>query len=252
MGEQAMGQWQRALIIGASSGMGQALAEELGRQGAQVALVARRTDALERIAQGIGPEQAHVYAHDVREFDAVPALFQQITHDLGGLDLVIYAAGILPHSAPDSYDTAQDIDVLATNLLGAVAWLNEAAARFARTRQGTIIGISSVAGDRGRRANPVYGASKAALSTYLESLRNRLTVRGVAVITIKPGYVATDMLAGTRTPRFLPVIPPDRAAREILAAAAAHRQVAYVPPVWGSIMRVVRAIPSGIFRRLNM
>lgn len=247
-----MAQWQRALVIGASSGIGRALAEELGRRGAVVALVARRGDELERVAQVIGPEQAHVYPHDVREFDVVPTLFQQITHDLGGLDLVIYAAGILPQSKHDEYNTALDMDVLATNLLGAVAWLNEAAARFTRTRQGTIIGIGSVAGDRGRRANPVYGASKAALATYLESLRNRLTVRGVSVITIKPGYVATDMLRGARTPRFLPVIPPVRAAREILAAAAARRQVAYVPPVWGRIMRVVRAIPSGIFRRLNV
>ncbi len=247
-----MAQFQRAIVVGASSGIGLALAEELAREGAQVALVARRADALEEAAQRIGAEHARAYPHDVTDRAAVPALFQQITHDLGGLDCIIYAAGIMPPVKLDGYDTAQDAEVIETNLLGAFAWLNEAAARFSRTRQGTIIGISSVAGDRGRRANPAYGASKAALDAYLESLRNRLSVKGVHVITVKPGYVATPMLKGAKTPRFLPVIPPQRAAREILAAAGRDQQIAYIPAVWGPIMRLVRAIPSRLFRRLNV
>lgn len=244
--------FQRAMVVGASSGIGLALAEELARRGAQVALVARRADALERAVQAIGPERARAYVHDVAQRDVVPALFQQITHELGGLDAIIYAAGSMPHTAPDGYDTAQDAAVIETNLLGAFAWLNEAAARFAHTHQGTIIGISSVAGDRGRRGNPAYATSKAALTTYLEALRNRLAVRGVTVVTIKPGYVATDLLAGEKIPRFLPVIPPDQAAREILDAAMKGQAVAYVPAVWGPIMRLVRAIPSRLFRRLNI
>ena len=97
-----------------------------------------------------------------------------------------------------------------------------------------------------------YGASKAALDSYLESLRNRLTVKGVRVVTIKPGYVATPLLKGVRTPRFLPVISPDRAAREILAAAEHDQQTAYIPAVWGPIMRLIRALPSRLFRRLNI
>jgi decaprenylphospho-beta-D-erythro-pentofuranosid-2-ulose 2-reductase len=247
-----MTNYKRAIVVGASSGIGLALAEELARRGAQVALVARRAEALERAVQAIGPERAHAYVHDVTDRDAVPALFQQIAHDLGGLDVIIYAAGIMPHAALAGYDTAQGAEVIATNLLGAFAWLNEAAARFARTRQGTIIGISSVAGDRGRRGNPAYAASKAGLTTYLEALRNRLAVKGVTVVTIKPGYVATPLLASEKIPRFLPVIPPERAAREILDAASRGQAVAYVPAVWGPIMWLVRAIPSRLFRRLSV
>ncbi len=247
-----MAHFERALIVGASSGMGQALATLLARRGAQVALVARRETELAQLQQTLGAARARYYVHDVRQRDEIPALFQRIAHDLGGLDLVIYAAGILPESPPETYDTGQDAEVLAINLLGAVAWLNEAAARFAQTGSGTIIGISSVAGDRGRRANPAYGASKAALTTYLEALRNRLTVKGVTVITIKPGYVATPMLAGAKIPAFFPVISPDRAAQEIMAAAIRKQQVAYVPGVWGPLMGLVRSIPSRIFRRLNV
>ena len=247
-----MPQFQRALIIGASSGIGLALARALAAEGAQVALVARRAAELARVVSEIGPERAHAYPQDVTRLDDIPALFQGIAHDLGGLDLVVYAAGILPDQPNDRYDTATDAQIIATNFTGAVAWLNEAAARFARTHDGTIIGIGSVAGDRGRRGNPVYGASKAALAAYLESLRNRLAARDVTVVTVKPGYVATPMLAGAQIPRFLPVIPPDRAAREILAAAARGSVVAYVPSVWGPIMRLIRFIPSRAFRRLNV
>jgi decaprenylphospho-beta-D-erythro-pentofuranosid-2-ulose 2-reductase len=247
-----MPQFRRAVIIGASSGIGLALARALAANGTQVALVARRAAELDHAVSEIGPERAHAYPHDVTQTDEIPALFAAIAHDLGGVDLVVYAAGILPEQPNDAYDTTMDEQIIAINFTGAVAWLNAAAARFARTRDGTIIGIGSVAGDRGRRGNPIYGATKAALAAYLESLRNRLAVRGVTVVTVKPGYVATQMIAGAKTPRFLPVIPPEQAAREILAAAARGGVVAYVPPVWGTIMRVIRAIPSRVFRGLNV
>lgn len=247
-----MGTFQRAIIIGASSGMGAALAERLVAQGTRVALVARREAELAQIQARLGAERCLIYAHDVQQREAIPTLFQRIAHDLGGVDLVIYAAGILPDVGPGEYDTATDMAVLDINLLGAVAWLNEAASRFTRTREGTIVGIGSVAGDRGRRGNPVYGASKAALAAYLESLRNRLSVKGVTVVTIKPGYVATPMLAGAKISKFFPVIAPDRAARDILAAAMRKQSVVYVPAFWGPIMALVRAIPSRLFRRLNI
>ena len=247
-----MTQFQRAIIIGASSGMGEALAAQLVAQGAYVALVARREAELARIQTQLGAEHCACYVHDVQDREKIPAIFQQIAHDMGGVDLVIYAAGIMPDVGKDEFNTALDVEILTINLLGAVAWLNEAAARFARTGNGTILGISSVAGDRGRRANPAYATSKAALTTYLEALRNRLSVKGVTVITIKPGYVATPMLAGAKISKLFPVIPADRAAREILAAAAHKQQVAYVPAVWRPIMGMVRAIPSRLFRRLNI
>jgi short-subunit dehydrogenase len=234
--------------------MGEALARQLAREGCQVALVARREDELKRVAEAIngqaGATLARVYPHDVREFECVPSLFQQIARDMGGLDMVIYAAGVMPRIAEDEYDFAKDRLTVEVNLLGAIAWLNQAAQRFARAKSGVIVGISSVAGDRGRRGNPVYSASKAALNTYLESLRNRLGREGVAVVTVKPGPVDTPMTQGLdKLPLMIPV---EKAAAAILKAARRRAHTVYVPGVWRSIMFVIRHVPSFLFQRQNV
>jgi short-subunit dehydrogenase len=248
--------WERAIVVGASSGIGRSIAERLAAQGVAVSLIARRVEALTEICDGInaraGHTQAWSYPADVRSAQDVPALFQKIVTVMEGLDLIVYASGIQPVVGPDEYPTSEDLDTIATNFSGAVAWLNEAAARFGRDRAGTIIGISSVAGDRGRRGSPVYAATKAALATYLEALHNRLASRGVTVTTVKPGFVATPLLAQFPTPPFVPVAQPDVAAKEILAAAEAGRRVVYVPSWWRWIMLVVRSIPAPIFQRLNV
>jgi NAD(P)-dependent dehydrogenase (short-subunit alcohol dehydrogenase family) len=199
-----------------------------------------------------GGESALTFVHDVRDVQAVPDLFQEIATRLGGLDLVVYAAGIMPPVGPEEYPTTNDLAVIEANFAGAVAWLNQAANRFGRARAGTIVGISSVAGDRGRLGNPVYNASKAGLDTYLEALRARLARRGVTVLTAKPGYVRTALIEGVALPRSLPVISAERAAELILKAAAEGERVAYVPGWWRLIMTVVRAIPAPIFERLNL
>jgi len=241
--------WKRAIIVGASSGMGEALARALLADGCRVALVARRGERLRTLAREAGGDEALVYAHDVTDTPAVPALFDRIAHDLGGLDLIIYAAGIMPHVSPDEYDSAKDAGIIAANFTGAVSWLNEAARRFEKAGEGTIVGISSVAGDRGRRGNPVYGATKAALNAYLESLRNRIERSGAFVVTIKPGPVDTPMTHGLKAPGM---ISSERAAAEILVAAKDKTRVAYVPAKWKPIMGVIRAIPPGIFKYLNI
>ena len=244
--------WKRALIVGASSGIGESLARALAEDGCRVALVARREDRLRALAAELGPQgggPALVYAHDVTDSAAVPALFDTITRDLGGLDLIVYAAGVMPRVGPDEYDTAKDAGTVAANFTGAVAWLNEAARRFEKAKSGVIVGISSVAGDRGRRGNPVYGATKAALNAYLESLRNRLERKGVFVVTVKPGPVDTPMTQGLKMPGM---ISPEQAAAEILKAAREKTRVAYVPAKWKPIMAVIRAIPAPIFKWLNI
>ncbi len=245
--------WKRALIVGASSGIGAEVARQLARQGCQIALVARREDELNRLAAEIntaaGTTLARVYPQDVREYECVPALFQQITRDLGGLDLVVYAAGVMPRIADNEYAFDKDRQMFEVNTLGAIAWLNEAAQRFERAREGTIVGISSVAGDRGRRGQPAYCASKAALTTYLESLRNRIGRYGVAVVTVKPGPVDTPMTQGLdKLPLLIPV---EKAAAGVLSAARSRATTAYVPGVWRWIMLIVRSIPSFVFKKLN-
>ncbi len=247
--------WKRVIIVGASSGIGEAMAKELAKNGARVALIARRREVLDGISQEInqatGERMATAYPHDVRELESIPALFQEITTALGGLDLIVYSAGILPRIGPNEFPTEIDTSTIETNFTGAVAWLNQAADRFGRWGAGTIIGISSVAGDRGRAGNPVYNASKAGLDAYLEALRNRLARKGVTILTAKPGYVRTPMLEGAPLPAFVPVLASGEAARQILVAAAAGRRVAYIPGWWRWIMLIVRGIPAPIFERLR-
>jgi decaprenylphospho-beta-D-erythro-pentofuranosid-2-ulose 2-reductase len=244
--------WKTAIIVGASSGIGEELARQLARGGCRVALVARREEALRRIEESINqPELPHAsfYSHDVREYECVPALFQTITRDLGGLDLVIYAAGVMPAVMEDEYSFAKDRQMIEVNLLGAIAWLNEAAQRFQRAGAGTIVGISSVAGERGRRTMPVYCTSKAALTTYLEALRNRVGRYGVKVVTVKPGPVDTPMTRDLSSKPLL--ISAEKAAHDILTAAERGAENAYIPGVWRWIFLVLRSIPSAIFKKMN-
>ncbi len=247
-------EFHHALVIGASSGIGEALARRLAADGAQVAMVARRGDALERIAAEInglcGEERAIPFVHDVARRAEVPRLFEEIPRRLGGLDLVVYAAGIMPEVAFDEYDTAKDEAMIEVNLLGAMAWLNLAARRFNRLGGGTIVGIGSIAGDRGRSGNPGYNTSKGAFAIYLEALRNRVARRGVRVVTIKPGFVATAMTAGK--PGLFWVVSADRAARILLAKARRGVVCAYVPARWRLVSWVIRAMPSFLFRRLKV
>lgn len=240
------------MVIGASTGIGRALAEQLLKTGASVALIARRREPMEALAAGY-PGRAFVYAHDVTHYDEVPALFQQIAHDLGGLDLVIYASGVLPQMEENEYAFAKDREVIEVNVLGAFAWLDEAARRFESLKSGTMVGISSVAGERGRRGNPAYGASKAALTSLMESFRNRLSRHGVHVVTIKPGFIDTSMTRtsdGSAKPGLLWLISANRAAKEILQAIQSGKNTAYIPGRWRIVAGILKIIPSFLFRRL--
>jgi short-subunit dehydrogenase len=245
--------WKKAIVVGASGGIGEHLARQLSAQGCSVVLVGRRRDRLEALAREINGESlnlAHVVCADVRDFSSAEEKFEECVSILEGLDLIIYAAGVMPLVAPNEYNTQKDVEIIETNLIGAMAWLNPAAKRFERARGGTIVGIGSVAGDRGRRGNPAYAASKAGLECYLESLRNRLSRFGVSVVTVKPGPVATPMTA-LRGP--LPgTIPADLAARLILRASRRFGSTAYIPWRWYFVSKILRALPSVVFRRLSI
>ncbi len=244
-----------ALIVGASSGIGAALAKRLSADGYRVVLLARRSDLLQKLTNEInalhGENWARFYRHDVTDYAAVPELFQRIIAETGGVDAVIYAAGVLVPIAEDEYNFAKERPMLEVNLLGAVAWLDQAAAYFHTMRQGHIVGISSVAGDRGRAKNPVYQASKAGLNNYLESLHNRLAHRGVHVLTVKPGFVDTDMLKQAGGGKFW-VISPEQAAEDIARAIRRRKTEIYTPARWRWLMLIIRHIPGFIFRRLKV
>jgi len=240
----------RAIVVGASSGIGAAIVGELVAQGFRVAALARRAAELEELQAAHGRERVLVRVHDVHATGEVPALFEELVRALGGLDLLVYAAGIMPAVAPDEFDTPTDAEILAVNTVGCIAWCNPAAEHFRARRAGTIVGISSIAGERGRRGNPVYGASKAAMSHYLEALRNRLSDLGVRVCTIKPGFVLTPMTEKLGPLRG--IITAEAAARTIVRYARRGSGVRYVPHKWALVGFVVRAIPSLVFRRLSI
>jgi NAD(P)-dependent dehydrogenase (short-subunit alcohol dehydrogenase family) len=246
--------FQRAIVVGASSGIGAEIARQLGAKGCRVALVARRDADLRLLADeinaGSAEPLAHSYTHDVRCQAEVPALFQNICRDLGGMDVIFYAAGVMPRIADSEYSFDKDRAMIEVNVLGAIAWLNEAAQRFGAAGSGTIVGLSSVAGDRGRRGQPVYCTSKAALDTYLEALRNRVGRFGVRVVTVKPGPVDTPLTKGLD--KLPMVISAQDAASQIIAASEKGKHTAYVPAKWRPVMAIIRSIPSPLFQKLNI
>ena len=242
-----MSHYRHAIVIGASSGIGLECVRQLAREGVHVAAVARRGDRLDKLAAEF-PNLVLPVPHDVTNYDEVPALFQDVTKRLGGLDLVIYAAGVMPEVGAHEFSFDKDRVMIEVNVLGAIAWLNQAALRFENTKSGTIVGIGSVAGDRGRCGQPVYNTSKAAITTYLEALRNRLSRHGVRVVTIKPGPTATEMTA------HLPgkgMMSPEKVA-EIVLRKSERNGEHYVKFTHRIAFAIIRAIPSGIFRKLSI
>ena len=242
-----------ALIIGASSGVGAALARRLAREGYALGLVARRIDRLQELCDEITSgrnTRAFAYQHDVINTHEIPALLDKAIDDLDKIDLFIYCAGVLFPNDPTTYNAGEDQFVMQVNLLGAAAWINPVAQHFQQQHAGHIVGIGSIAGDRGRRGMPAYTASKAGLHTYLEGMRNRLWRAGVTVTTIKLGQVETDMLKNADRKRN--PITADRAAELIWRAIEQRKATVYVPAWWRLIGLSVQHLPSFIFRRLNI
>ncbi len=243
------------IIVGASDGIGTALARKLVKEGYTLALLARRGDKLNSLCSEINSDAGEIralpYTHDVSNYDEVPALLSKIVADLGGLDTLVFMAGVnYPPGGMDKYNFENDRKMVEINLIGAMAWLNPVSAMFQSAKAGQIVGISSVAGDRGRVGNPGYNTSKAGLTTYLEALRNRLTRHGVNVLTVKPGFVNTEMVKAAQgaTPF---VIEPEQAANEIYKAMKKRKQVVYTPFLWRWIMLAIQHVPSFIFRKLS-
>lgn len=242
-----------AIIVGACGGLGTALSRKLAREGWTLALLSRREDCPENLAAELnadGVTRALSYIHNVTNYADVPSLLKQIVADLGGVDLLIYNAGINLPPGFETMSAENDIKMVEVNLLGAIAWLAPVGDLMKDAKSGQIVGISSVAGDRGRIANPGYNTSKAGLTTYLEALRNRLTRHGVHVLTVKPGFMSTEMLRASAGPKPF-TVSPERAADDIYKAILKRKQTIYTHPIWSWIMLAIQHVPSVIFRRLS-
>lgn len=238
--------FKHAIIVGASSGIGAELVKLLTEDGCRVAVLARRKDRLDQLAAQ-NPDVI-VAEHDVTNYDEVPALFQRLTGELGGLDLIVYASGVMPAVGAHEYSFEKDLQMIEVNVNGCVAWMNQAAIRFEGTKTGSMVAIGSVAGDRGRSGQPVYNMSKAAVATYMEALRNRLAKLGVKVVTIKPGPVQTEMVEHLH---FKNAMDPRKVADIVLRKAHKNGEH-YVKFAHRVIFGVIKMVPSPIFRKLKI
>lgn len=241
------------LALGATSAIAEATLRLFAERGARFYLVARNRDKLDSVAADLHTRGASGVATCVMDLDdtaAHPAMLAAAAQSLGTIELALLAHGILgiQTEAQASYPAAEA--VFHTNLLSSVSLITWLANYFERMESGVLAVISSVAGDRGRMSNYVYGASKGALSIFLDGVRNRLHRVGVQVLTIKPGFVATPMTAHVEQgPLFA---RPSRVAKGIVSAIERGRDVVYVPVFWAFIMFGLRLVPRPIFKKLNV
>jgi short-subunit dehydrogenase len=238
------------LILGARSDVGRALAHRYAAAGATLILAARDATRLsDEIADLV---VRHGASARTVEFDVCtdkPAEFFDRVGETPAT--VISVVGLLGDQASAELDQVEATRIMETNYVGPARMLNEAARRMEQRGSGCIIGISSVAGDRGRASNYIYGSAKAGFTAFLSGLRNRLDRKGITVITVKPGFIATKMTAAMKLPARL-TAQPDEVAAAIFRAQGGGRDVLYVRPVWRVIMAVIRTIPEFVFKRLSI
>lgn len=244
---------RKVLILGATSAIAQETAKVFAARGDKLFLVARHPERLAAVVADLQLRGAAQVASQVMDLTAGAGheeLVSGAETTLGGIDTVLLAYGTLGDQKASEQDFAIARRELETNFVSAAAWLTVVANRFEAQRRGTIAVISSVAGDRGRQSNYVYGSAKAALSAFTSGLRNRLFKSGVSVVTIKPGFVDTPMTAEVpKNPLFA---KPDAVARGIVRAIERGSTVVYLPWFWRWIMAIIKAVPEGIFRKLKL
>jgi decaprenylphospho-beta-D-erythro-pentofuranosid-2-ulose 2-reductase len=244
---------RRVLILGATSAIAQAVARVYAQAGARLALVARNRQYLDVVASDLRVRGASGVWTEVADFLDVerhPVLLEQAEQALGGLDVVLVAHGVLPVQADAVADRRLAELCWKTNFLSAASLLEAAARRMEDAGKGTLGVLSSVAGDRGRAENYVYGASKAALSAYASGLGQRLANKGVVVVTVKPGPVATPMTV-SRTARPGLLADVDDVGRRVHKALERGWRVVYAPAYWRLVMAVLKLLPTALFERLR-
>ena len=244
---------KKILVLGATSGIAEATCRIWASQGASLFLVARNQGKLDAVAADLkarGATYIDTAVVDLDNVDQHPSLLAHAINSLTGLDIAYLAHGVLGDQTKAEQDFNVAAHILYTNLMTPISLLTWLANYFVQRHSGTIAVLSSVAGDRGRKSNYVYGSSKAGLSAFLAGLRNRVDREGVTVLTIKPGPTKTAMTAGMKgSEKFADV---NKVAESIVSAINARKDNLYVPFQWQPIMFVIRNIPDRIFKKLNL
>lgn len=246
---------EKVLIIGATSGIGYALASSIAgsNPNCSLHLAGRNASSVERVASDLAIR--HGCTTTWSHFDALTTashkeFARQSVERLDGLDTVVVSIGEMGCQSASEHDFEAASRVIDSNYAGVVSVLGELANYLEEKKKGNVVVISSVAGDRGRQSNYIYGSAKAGLNAFLQGLRSRLFKSGVHVLTVKPGFVDTKMTFGK--PGLFLVARPEQVARSILKALKQKRNVVYVPWFWQWIMLIIRSIPEFVFKRLKL
>ena len=240
----------RVLVIGAKSDIAKAVAREFAKNGQELILAGRKIDELDDFKKDLNIRYSVNVAlkeFDITQFDT----HQEFIDSVGDFSVVVVAVGVMHNQKVCEKDFKKSLDTINVNFTGIVSILNIIANIFEAKKSGTIIAISSVAGDRGRKANYIYGASKAGLSTYLSGLRNRLFNSNVRVITVKPGFVYTKMTKHLKLPSKL-TATPEVVAKDTFNAFLTKKDVIYTKKIWWTIMCIIKHIPEKIFKRMSI
>jgi decaprenylphospho-beta-D-erythro-pentofuranosid-2-ulose 2-reductase len=243
----------KIMIIGATSAIAHETAKCFARDHAQLFLVARNAEKLEAISNDLkvrGAKSAETFLLDINDLDRHQELIQAAIETLGGLDMALISHGTLADQQLCQQSVTKTIEELTTNFTSVISLLTILANYFEQQRHGTIAVVTSVAGDRGRPSNYVYGTSKGAVTIFLQGLRSRLSKSGVTVLTIKPGLVDTPMTASlSKGPLFA---QPGKVGKSIYKAIKKRKDIIYIPWFWRPIMLIVKSIPEPIFKRLSL
>jgi len=242
------------LIIGATSAIAKELARSYADQGNKLFVVARNPEQLDAMVDDLrirGAGEVGQMVLDCNDFDQHELMLKQAIESIGDIDIALICHGSLPVQSSCESDFQLAHDEINTNGLSVISLLTSIAAHMSQRQQGTIAVITSVAGDRGRASNFVYGAAKALVSTYLQGLRGRLLANNVHVVDIKPGFVDTPMTAGIdkRGPLWS---SPKLVATIIEKSISNKRHTVYAPFYWRYIMLIVCSIPEFIFKKLKI
>ena len=245
---------KRILVIGATSAIATACCRLWAEQGHEFFLVARDAEKLQQTAQDLearGAKSVNSFTMDVLDTPQHALMLQQCISTHRQIDIALVAHGTLPDQTACEQDAELALQEFSINGSSVISLLSLLAEQFTLQRCGSLAVISSVAGDRGRPSNYLYGSAKAAVSAFCEGLHARLFKIGVHVITIKPGFVDTPMTQGLTLPNAL-VVPPEYVAKQIVSAINNKKAVLYTPRFWALIMLIIRSIPNFIFKRLNL